>query len=252
MSQPAVRYFTLRDILDRNEHDEEIKYARSAIMSTGPVPEILAAQEPDGYWVKTGPGYSPKYRSTVWQIIFLAQLGADGTEPKVRKGSEYVLSHTIARHGGFAYNGMPSGFIHCLAGNLGAALIDLGCLDDQRLQSALEWQARMITGDGVADAKSQNTVERYYAYTPGPSFACSPNAGLPCAWGAVKAMLALSKVPHSLRTERMKTAIDRGLEFLLNYDPAAADYPFGYGDKPNSGWFKFVYPIHRLSPSVST
>ena len=247
MSQPAIRYFTLRDFLDHNENDEEVKYARSAIMSAGPVPEILAVQEPDGYWVKAGSGYSPKYRSTVWQIIFLAQLGADDIEPRVRKGCEYLLSHTIAGHGGFAFNGIPSGFIHCLAGNLGAALIDLGWLGDQRLQSALEWQARMITGDEVADKKSQNTVERYYAYTPGPLFACGPNAGLPCAWGAVKAMLALSKVPPSLRTNRMKAAIDQGLEFLLSYDPAVADYPFGYGDKPNSSWFKFGYPIGYIA-----
>ncbi len=242
-SQPAVRYYTLRDILNRDEQDEAVRDAQSAIMSTGPVPEILAAQEPEGYWVKAGPGYSPKYRGTVWQIIFLAQLGADGTEPRVRKSCEYVLSHSTARHGGFAFNGVPSGFMHCLAGNLGAALIDLGWLGDERLQSALEWQARVVTGDGVADTKSQNTVERYYCYTPGPSFACGPNAGLPCAWGAVKAMLSFSKVPPSLRTKRISAAIDQGVEFLLGCDPAVADYSFGYGDKPSSSWFKLGYPL---------
>jgi hypothetical protein len=29
---------------------------------------------PAGNWVK--PGYSPKYRSTVWALILLAELGA--------------------------------------------------------------------------------------------------------------------------------------------------------------------------------
>jgi hypothetical protein len=64
-SQPAIRYFTLLDILGRSEDDTEVQEARAAIMSTGPVPDILAVQEADGHWLKAGPGYSPKYRSTV-------------------------------------------------------------------------------------------------------------------------------------------------------------------------------------------
>ena len=67
--QPAIKYFTLRDILGYGEDDSEVRVAKSAIMSTGPVPEILGAQDIGGYWMKAGPGYTPKYRSTVWQII---------------------------------------------------------------------------------------------------------------------------------------------------------------------------------------
>ena len=244
IAEPAVRYFTLRHILDRPEDDAGVREAQASIMAGGPVPKILAAQKPDGYWVKPGPGYGPKYRGTVWQVTFLAQLGADGADPRVRAGGEYVLSHSIAGHGGFSANGTPSAFIHCLAGNLGAALLDLGYLDDERLQKALEWQARMITGERVADPGSRDMVERYYkSGTCGPLFACAANNGLPCAWGGVKAMLALSKVPLSHRTATMSTAIEKGVGFLLSYDPAVADYPAGWADKPSSSWFKFGYPI---------
>jgi len=243
-AQPAIRYFTLRHLLCCPEDKPSIQEAQAAIMSTGPVPQILAAQEPDGYWVKPGPGYSPKYCGTVWQVIFLAQLGAAGADSMVKAGCEYVLSHTIASHGGFSVNGTPSAFIHCLAGNLGAALVDLGWLGDERLQHALEWQARTITGTEVAGSESRDTAERYYkSGTCGPRFACAANAGLPCAWGAVKAMLALSKVPPSLRTPTMSTAINQGIEFLLSRDPAVADYPMGYATKPSLSWFKFGYPL---------
>lgn len=242
-AQPGVRYFALREFLDLPEDHDEVREAQVAVMSDGPVPRMLAAQEPEGYWVKPGAGYAPKYRGTVWQIIFLAQLGADGADQKVQAGCEYVLSHSIAGHGGFSVNGTPSRFIHCLAGNLGAALIDLGWLGDERLRSALEWQARTITGMGVADAKRRDTAERYYSSTPGPLFACGANGGLPCAWGAVKAMLALSRVPPSLRTPTMGAAIDQGVEFLLSRDPAVADYPFARGKRRSPSWFKFGYPI---------
>jgi len=41
----------------------------------------------------------------------------------------------------------------------------------------------------------------------------------------------------------MKAAVDQGVEFLLGHDPATADYPFGFGNKPSSSWFKFGYPL---------
>ena len=245
--QPAVRYFTLRDIVGRTSGDAELGEARASLMSGGPVPAILAAQEPEGYWCKPGPGYNPKYRSTVWSVIFLAQLGADGSDARIAAACEYILSHTTAAHGGFAMNGIPSTFIHCLAGNLASALIDLGWLEDERVKSALEWQARSVTGQGVADLKSRGVVERYYASNPGPLFACGANGGLPCAWGAVKAMMAFSKVPRQARTELVRSAIEQGLHFLLGHDPAVADYPFAYGKRPNSSWFKFGYPVFYVT-----
>jgi hypothetical protein len=242
--QPAIRFFALRDLLEVSGSDGDLLKARDAIMNTGPVPEIIAAQSPEGYWVKPGPGYGPKYRGTVWQITFLAQFGADGAETRVKAGCEYVLSHNVASNGGLSVNATPSAFIHCMAGNLGAALVDLGWLDDDRLQSALDWQARMITGEGVDSPEEGHTNRRYYkSGTTGPLFACAPNGGLPCAWGAVKAMLAFGKVPASRRTEVMNTAIGQGIDYLLGHDPAVADYPFAYGNRPNSSWFKFGYPI---------
>jgi hypothetical protein len=247
-AQPAVRYFALRDLLARDEDEDEVQEARAVIMRTGPVPTILAAQDPAGYWVKPGPGYGPKYQGTVWQIVFLAQLGADGGDPRVRAGCEYAISHNTAGHGGFSMSGVPSSFVHCMAGNLAAALIDLGWLEDTRVQEALEWQARTITGEGVAGLDSRETPRRYFASsTSGPVFACAYNAGLPCAWGAVKAMLALSKVPPARRTPVMQAAIERGAEFLLSHDPAVADYPFGSGNRPSSSWFKFGYPLGYIT-----
>ena len=140
-ANPGVRYFSLTQLLDRPGDDAEVIAAQKAVMTSGPVPSILAAQDPGGFWVKAGPGYYPKYRGTVWQIIFLAQLGADASEPQVRAGGEYILDHARSDYGGFSLNGKPGGMIHCLQGNLAAALIDLGWLDDQRLGKALDWLA---------------------------------------------------------------------------------------------------------------
>ena len=125
-TQPAIRYYTLRDILSRAENDRDVIAAKAAIMASGPVPAILAAQQPEGYWDKPGSSYGPKYRGTEWALVFMAQLGADGADSRIRAGCEILLSQCIASNEGLSWNATPSGFEHCMAGNMGAALIDFG------------------------------------------------------------------------------------------------------------------------------
>jgi hypothetical protein len=243
-ANPAVRYFALRDLLDQPEDAPEVRRARADIMTTGPVPAILAAQLPEGYWAKAGAGYSPKYRGTVWQIIILAELGADPADERVQRGCEYLLSHSLAINGAFSgYQGLaPGGAVHCLNGNLSWALISLGRLDDPRVQAALKWQAHAITGEG--------DVQYYNSGTAGPGFACGINLGLPCGWGAVKALRALEAVPLDRRTPAIGRAIDVGVEFLLSRDPAVADYP--YTGRVSSSWFKLGFPLSYWSDVLET
>jgi hypothetical protein len=156
---PGVRYFALRDLLDQPADAPDVVAAQAAVMASGPVPAILAAQDRAGFWVEPGPGYYPKYTGTVWQITFLAQFGADGRDLHVRAGCDYLLDHSRSTYGGFSAGSSPSGMIHCLQGNLAAALLDLGWLGDPRLAVALDWLARSITGAGVAPAADQGCAD---------------------------------------------------------------------------------------------
>ena len=238
-ANPAVRYFALRDLLDRYEDDPEVRGARADIMATGRVPAILAAQQPEGYWFKPGAGYSPRYISTAWQIIFLAQLGADPADERVQRGCVYLLEHSPAANGAFStYNPpRPSGAMHCLNGNLLYALFTLGYAGDSRVQAAINWQVQSITGEGE--------ISYYEVGTTGPGFACSVNLGQPCGWGAVKALKALSAIPPDQRTQPVQRAIAVGAEFLLSRDPAVADYP--YAGRVSPSWFKFGFPLSYWS-----
>ena len=82
-ANPGVRYIALRDLYDLPQDDSELVKAGQAVMNSGPVPVILDAQDDDGFWVKSGPGYNPKYRSTVWSLVALAQLGASPEDLRV-------------------------------------------------------------------------------------------------------------------------------------------------------------------------
>jgi hypothetical protein len=241
---PGVRYFALRDLLDAPEDDPEVRKTRRAVARATPVREILAAQEAEGFWIKPGHGYAPKYTGTVWQVIFLGQFGAPAEDRRVRRGGDYVLEHSRAPAGGFTATIGGTGMIHCLQGNLGSSLLQLGFEDDPRLQESLEWSARSITGEGIAPAIRTTEARRFYrSGTSGPGFRCAANNHQPCAWGAVPALEALSRIPPRRRTPPIRRALIAGAKFLLSHDPAVADYPMGWSAKPNGSWFKFGYPL---------
>ena len=240
---PGVRYQALRELENRGENDPSLASARQAALASGPIPAILAQQEPQGYWLQPGPGYMPKYRSTVWQVIFLAQLGADIREERVRKACDYLLSHAVGNFGGFSMSATPSGAVHCLQGNLAAALLDLGMVSDERLQRALEWMACSVTGDDYRGVP----IRYYRSGISAPGFHCSANDHQPCAWGAVKVALALSRVPQSQRSPAMQKAAQQCVDFLLSTDPAGADYPHPYAPKASTSWFKFGFPVFYIT-----
>lgn len=241
---PSVRYWALTGLLDRPADAPEVVEAQRAVMASGPVPAILEAQDADGFWVKPGAGYSPKYRGTVWQIIFLAELGADPADERVGRGCAYLLSHSLASNAAFSasQSPVPSSSIHCLNGNLLYALLRLGWADDPRVGAALDWQARAITGEGQ--------IQYYKSATAGPGFACGVNEGQPCGWGANKALRALLAAPSQQRTPLIEGAIEAGAAFLLGRDPAVADYP--YTRRVSSTWFKFGFPLSYWSDVLET
>ena len=100
---PSVRYFTLTELLGSSPDSPEAAAARCDIMTRGAVPRILAAQGGDGHWEGRDRFYTAKYRGTVWQLLILAELGADGSDERVRRGCEAALRDAQDRlSGGFA------------------------------------------------------------------------------------------------------------------------------------------------------
>jgi hypothetical protein len=243
----GVRYLALRDLMKLPMDDPKFVFAKKIAYREGPIATILDAMHPNGYWEKPGPGYLPKYRSTVWSIILLAQLGADIKEDdRIAKACQYLMENAFNPDGQFSSNGPPSGTVDCLQGNLCGALLDLG-YEDPRLDNAFEWMARSVTGDGVANMKEKNAPLRYYAGKCGPLFACGANNKLACAWGATKVMLAFSKLPEFRKTPLIQNAIQQGVDFLLSVDPMEATYPSGWNDKPSGNWWKFGFPVFYVT-----
>jgi len=247
IDNPEVRYLALRDLEQLPYENEELKAMRQTAHQQGPIAHVLEKMHPEGYWQKPGPGYGPKYKSTVWSLMLLAQLGADLREDeRIRTACTYLVDHALASGGQFSYNQEPSGTIDCLQGNLCWTLMELGC-EDPRIQSAYDWMARSVTGDGIAPNTDRKAPIRYYAYKCGPNFACGANNKMPCAWGAAKVMMAFSVLPKENRTPMIDKAIQMGLDFFLNTDLAKAEFPNGQNDHPSRNWWKLAFPVFYVT-----
>jgi hypothetical protein len=242
---PGVRYLALRDLVKASA--VELLPVKKAAHKEGPIAEVMAKMQPEGYWVQPGAGYYPKYTGTVWSVTLLAQLGASSEiDPPIATTCSYILDNNLTRNGHFTVNGLPSGTADCLQGNLCRSLLDLGC-EDPRLDRAFEWMARSVTGEGVAPLGDKKAPLRYYAGKCGPLFACGANNKLSCAWGGVKVMMAFSKLPRDKRTPLIESAIKAGVDFFLGIDPATAGYPCGYAPRPSGNWWKFGFPVFYVT-----
>lgn len=153
----------MRDLLRKPADDPELVAARMDAHGNGPIKDILDALDPQGYSKKPGPGYEPKYKSTVWVLILLAQLGASIDEdPRIRTACDYLMSHAWHTQGQFAAGETVFYTIDCLQGNLCWALTELG-YEDSRLEKAFDWMARSVTGEGIAPKEDKKASMQYYA-----------------------------------------------------------------------------------------
>ena len=238
-NDPSVRYFTLKNILDKPEADCEMESAKRSIMATGMVPAILALQQEADY-LRTYPGfYTRKYNGLVWTLIVLAELGAEPT-PQIREQCAYLLSNSQElKEGGFSQHaaiktggGRPSEVIPCLTGNMVWALIRLGLLSDPGVQKGIGWITRFMRfDDGIEDPPQGPPYDHYEACWGRHT----------CHMGVVKALKALSAIPRELRNAEVIGTIEKASEFMLIHHIYKRSHNLNRVSKP--GWLKFGFPL---------
>ena len=237
---PSVRYFTLRDILDRPQDDTGVQTARREIMHTGMVPDILGRQRGPAYLQAFPRFYTNKYEGLVWSLIVLAEFGAD-VNPQIKEQCEYMLTNSQeTQDGGFSMHtaqktgsGRITEVIPCLTGNMVWSLIRFGYLDDPRLQKGIDWITRyMRFNDGVEDTPQVSPYDRL-------EMCWGKHV---CHMGVVKALKALSAMPQERRTTgEIGDTVQKATEFLLMHHIYKRSHDLSRVSKP--GWLKFGFPL---------
>jgi len=237
---PSVRYFTLSQILDKPLSSSEVQAAKQAIMVAGVVPKILSKQNTSGYWEAPEKFYTAKYKGTVWQLIILAELGADGQDERVKKACEFILENAQDRtSGGFSAwlsvtvgGGRHSGVLPCLTGNMVWSLIRLGFLGDPRVERGIEWIVKYQRFDD-----GEAYPPKIWPYEKATS--CFGKHS--CHMGVVKALKALAEIPCEKRSAAVVDTLERGVEYLLKHHIYKRSHDLSKVSK--HGWLRFGFPL---------
>jgi hypothetical protein len=237
---PSVRYFALTELLEKPETEPEVISAKNEIMHIGVVPKILAKQSDQGYWEAPDRFYTAKYKGTVWQLIILAELGADGSDERIKEACEFMLENSQDHEsGGFSMwtskktgGGRHSGVIPCLTGNMVWSLIKLGFVEDSRVERAINWITKYQRfDDGIEQ------VPKGWPYDKATS--CFSNHS--CHMGVVKALKALAAIPVHKRSGDVKSTIEAGAEYFLIHHIHKRSHDLSRVSKPS--WLKFGFPL---------
>jgi hypothetical protein len=237
---PSVRYFTLTQIQDKPQNSPEAQEAKKEIMLSGVVPKILAKQHDGGYWEASEKFYTTKYRGTVWQLIILAELGADRNDQRIKKACEFILENSQDRKsGGFSAwlsvkvgGGRYSGVLPCLTGNMVWSLIRLGFLEDPRVQRGIEWIVKYQRFDD-----GEAWPPKIWPYEKA-TFCFGKHS---CFMGVVKALKALVEIPADKRSVAAVDTLNRGAEYLLKHHIHKKSHNLTRVSKP--GWLKLGFPL---------
>jgi hypothetical protein len=218
---PSIVYQARRDLRPPHSSTRELQQSKRRVLREGAVPAILARQSKGGRWKIDRGYYGPKFYSTHWSMLLLAELGVDGSDGRFRRGAEYMLDAT--------QNQVEEGLENtsyewsCLYGNILRYTMQAHLRNDTRAENLIRFCAQAMAEKPCA---------------------CRINGDKPCAWGVVRTLWGLAAIPESARDAGTKKAIRLGIRFLLEeHHLAAADYPRHPKTKINPIWFKLSFPL---------
>jgi hypothetical protein len=212
-SDPSLRVRYWTGVERRSPGYPAVRAARKSIGRTGWAASLLAHQLRDGQWVSPGTSpqelVRPRFTSTHWVCIVLADLGMTRTDPRIRKAANLLLEWR--RQELRAGDGEL-----CFGGNATRTLIQFGYLDHPVVQESVEWIARTQKKDG--------------------GWNCFPSSkGTLDGW---EGLAALAEIPESERSDEVRRSIERGAEFYLQRH-LSEEGPDRYPP-----WFRIHYPNH--------
>jgi hypothetical protein len=218
---PSIRFRTLVDLFGLSANETQVKLAKQAIMKNEPVLSILSRQSKAGNWIGERSYYTPKYTSTHWSLMLLAELWVDGHDRRFQQGVRYMLNTTADE----------------LSQQMQTHTAGLSCFWGNLLRYALH-----------ADLHNEEQVEKIISYAVmdlqnGPCL-CIHNGGKACAWGVVRTLWGLAALPKEYRRPEIDSAISAGVYFLLDlHHLVDADYPTVKDEAPHPLWFRLNFPL---------
>ena len=218
---PTIRYLTLTELLDRPVDDSAVEAARAAIRTEGPVPTLLGGQTPAGGWAPEHSYYTPKYVSSHWSMMLLAELRLNAGDEAFRRGARFMLDTTremLNRRLATNHLGLS-----CFFGNMLRYALQAGVDDHPQLPAVIAFTVRDLGGGRCQ---------------------CEHNVGFACGWGVVRTLWGLAALPPALRAPDVAQTIARGIDFLVaEHSLVEGAYPIPADGKIHPIWGRTSFPL---------
>lgn len=228
-SNPSVKYWALKDLLDKPECDAHVQKTRKSIAQQGLVKEILSLQNEKGFWGK--PYRLWGYQNTVFQLLLLSELGFERNS-RITKALEFVFDFQL-KDGSFSSTLKPGKKKYptnefCLTGIILKILFLFGYEIDPRVKEALNFL--ISKGENGWDCQ----------WYPLQKEKVIPEK---CYMGGIKALAAFARLPVSLVTAEVKKCVLRNVEpYLENRIYWYRRDKYGNRVKKPS-WTRFAFPL---------
>lgn len=238
---PSSKYLTTVNLLGVDRSSNEAIKLEDKIYLSLSYKKIISKMDADGFWLDRKHPYTPKYKSSYWQIMILSQLGCSIRNSQVLKACEFVISlqhpeggfpelteegaleeyqkrrmfyeshnKTIEHSESCIKSILHETQLSCLTGNIVASLLKLGYKpSDSRIRKAVDWLVKVQNGDGgwLCPYWRAHVKDRHSCFT-----------------GSIAPLDALSEIPEKERTPEMKESIKKCIEFFLMHRLFKADH----------------------------
>ena len=209
---PPIRFFTLVDLLERSPDSREVLEAKEQIKKYSPVRKLLKARTREGYWNPKDTFYEPKWKSTVWPMMLLGEMGFTPDEGLKQASENFFELHQL-ENGAFTCPSPmdvnrwkkkhPRGKATrweepCLTGNMIRTLLVFGYGQDPRVKKAIGWMPEHQLDDGGWNCNYPEKKVKHSSFM-----------------STIEPLWAYSEIPRARWTRKMKHSVESGAEFLL-------------------------------------
>lgn len=221
-NDPSVRYFTLVDLLRKNEHSEEVKTCRDQIPFGPKVTQLLSNQQPDG-------GFSVQpYRKWIgshWRLVSLVKLGVSPLNKNALQAAREVMEWIYGKGKGrlATRDGKLPRMHASVYGNALGVLSKLGFSEDPRTKYIADIiiSAQWPDGGWNCDPKPSANHSSFHE-------------SLATLWGLIQYNMII-------KDKNVSSAIDRASELFLSHRIFRSHTT---GEVVNKEWLKLIYPVY--------
>jgi hypothetical protein len=199
---------------------DTLKVLREEILAWEPLERILTMQLEDGSFPKGQK--TPTAQPTFWALCLMHRCGLDVTDEPVARIVDYLTQNHLSK-GALSYTTGGSGVLPCYLGVMATALIKMGALDTDIVQSSIQW---LIDHQRFDHKTTRAGGDKAWPYKAPANYGCWDTVS--CYHGVAGAFRTFAAIPPTRRSADVHQRLFDAVEYLRIhrlYKKTAADRP---------------------------